>query len=192
MPQSDISPATSLYQQIAGVLEERIKDGEYPRGSMLPSEWELAEQFNVSRVTINKAVGQLRAAGLVRVERGRGVAVASLPRIERRAQARYKRGAREKGVGAYDVEMRKLGLEAATELTVQEVPATKDIARRLGMAEGDVVFVRRRRMLASGEPTQLADTYVPLAIAEAAGIKGEATGAGGMYSRLADAGMTVA
>jgi GntR family transcriptional regulator len=46
-------------------------------------------------------------------------------------------------------------------------------------------------MLASGHPTQLADTHVALDLARRAGIDKPDTGRGGMYSRLADIGLPV-
>lgn len=48
-----------LYQVIFNALLEKIEDGTYPPGSRLPSEKELAEQYNVSRITSKKALEML-------------------------------------------------------------------------------------------------------------------------------------
>ena len=40
------------YMEIADVLRKRIKDGTYPKDSLLPYQTELVEEFGVSRMTI--------------------------------------------------------------------------------------------------------------------------------------------
>lgn len=58
--------ANRLYQTIAAKLRKLIEDGEFPPGSRLPGERELAERFGVSRVTIREAEIALEAQGLDR------------------------------------------------------------------------------------------------------------------------------
>lgn len=52
-----------------------IESGEYPVGARLPGERELAERFNVSRVTIREAEIALEAQGLIAIKTGSGVYV---------------------------------------------------------------------------------------------------------------------
>ena len=47
------------YMEIADVLRKRIKDGTYPKDSLLPYQTELVEEFGVSRMTIKNAVNIL-------------------------------------------------------------------------------------------------------------------------------------
>jgi len=54
-----------LPEQIALALEKAILKGEYPSGSCLPPERELAERHGVSRSTVREAVGALARLGLV-------------------------------------------------------------------------------------------------------------------------------
>ena len=61
-------------QLVAGLLES-IVAGEYPPGSPLPSEDELADMAGVSRLTVREAVKSLQAKGVVRIHRGRGTFV---------------------------------------------------------------------------------------------------------------------
>ena len=70
-----------LYRQIADNILVLIESGEYPVGSRLPSERELAERFSVSRPTIREAVIALEAKGRVKVKTGSGVYVVE-PSIE--------------------------------------------------------------------------------------------------------------
>ncbi|GGA36948.1 PLP-dependent aminotransferase family protein [Paenibacillus physcomitrellae] len=65
----------TLYEQIADHLEQRISYGEFPPGSLLPSERKLAEQFGVNRSTIIMAFGELRAMGIIESRSGSGTRV---------------------------------------------------------------------------------------------------------------------
>jgi GntR family transcriptional regulator, regulator for abcA and norABC len=66
-----------LYKQIANYLESRILNGEFPPGSRLPSERDLANQLKVNRSTINHAFEELRSIGLVNRVVGYGTVVSS-------------------------------------------------------------------------------------------------------------------
>jgi GntR family transcriptional regulator len=61
--------------QLADRLVERIGAGEWPPGSRLPSEHELAAEYGVSRPTVRSAVRRLTASGLLRVRHGAGTFV---------------------------------------------------------------------------------------------------------------------
>jgi len=67
-----------LYQSVAQQIRALIESGEYPPGSRLPGERDLAQRFNVSRVTIREAEIALEAQGWLAIRTGSGVYV--LPR----------------------------------------------------------------------------------------------------------------
>ncbi|MBB3128623.1 DNA-binding transcriptional MocR family regulator [Paenibacillus rhizosphaerae] len=54
-----------LYIQIADHLERRIREGEFPPGSPLPSERKLSEQLGVNRSTVVLAYAELRSHGII-------------------------------------------------------------------------------------------------------------------------------
>lgn len=64
-----------LYHSVADQIKELIQDGVFPPGTRLPGERELAERFNVSRVTIREAEIALQALGYIRIKTGSGVYV---------------------------------------------------------------------------------------------------------------------
>ena len=68
-----------LYHAIADRLAEQIDSGKYPPGSRLPAERELADQFDVSRVTIREAEIALQAQGRIAIKTGSGVYVQESP-----------------------------------------------------------------------------------------------------------------
>nr|HMN31029.1 GntR family transcriptional regulator [Caldilineaceae bacterium] len=64
-----------LYYQLAELLRERIVAGEYKAGEQLPSERELSEQANISRMTARQAVAYLERQGVLVVKPGLGTYV---------------------------------------------------------------------------------------------------------------------
>jgi len=64
-----------LYQEIALQIRAHIENGEFPIGTQLPSERDLAQQFKVSRPSVREALIALEVEGLVDVRPGAGVFV---------------------------------------------------------------------------------------------------------------------
>lgn len=64
-----------LYQQVKEALEVRIRTLVYPKGSKLPSEKELCDEFGVSRITIRQALDMLESMGLTSSVHGKGTFV---------------------------------------------------------------------------------------------------------------------
>ncbi|MGW7130053.1 UTRA domain-containing protein [Streptomyces bobili] len=108
--------------------------------------------------------------------------------ILRDARTRYTTGQREENGahGAFDAELRRSGRSPRTEVTVSRAAAPADVAELLGV-EGDVV-VRARQMFDGDRVIQIATTYIPVDVAEAAGIEQVDTGVGGIISRMKEAG----
>lgn len=71
----DRSSNEPLYQQIADDIERRISYGEFPPGSLLPSERKLADQLEVNRSTVVLAYAELRALGIIESRTGSGTRV---------------------------------------------------------------------------------------------------------------------
>ena len=61
---------TSITRQISEQIRQSILDGRLKADDRLPTEHELAEQFNVSRPTIREALKRLAAQNLIRSQRG--------------------------------------------------------------------------------------------------------------------------
>ena len=65
------------YVQVADGLRRAIQSGELAAGSKLPAGRELAAEWGVALMTLQKAVDQLRSEGLVYSQQGRGVFIAA-------------------------------------------------------------------------------------------------------------------
>ena len=68
-----------LYQSVATKILSMIESGEFPIGSRLPGERDLAERLGVSRVTIREAEIALEAQGWIAIKTGSGVYVRPRP-----------------------------------------------------------------------------------------------------------------
>jgi DNA-binding LacI/PurR family transcriptional regulator len=71
------SPA--VYKQIETSLRKRIRDGHWVAGTMLPSRRDLAKEFGVSSVTVERAITRLIADGILRADDRRGTFVTETP-----------------------------------------------------------------------------------------------------------------
>ncbi|MEV6500723.1 GntR family transcriptional regulator [Streptomyces prunicolor] len=61
------------FERVAGELRSRMNDGSiYPKGSFLPPQRELAEEFGVSRDTVQKVLRELRSEGWIETRQGSG------------------------------------------------------------------------------------------------------------------------
>ncbi len=114
--------------------------------------------------------------------------------ILRDATSRYRKARREEdgAHGAYDAETKRAGAAPRAEVNVSRDSAPADIAAVLGVEPGTEVAVRARKMFQDDQLVQLADTYIPVDVAEAAGIEQVDTGVGGIISRMAEAGFAQA
>lgn len=74
MPFQSIEPRR-LYRQIADQIRGLIRSGEFPPGSRLPPERDLAKQLGVSRPSVREALIALEVEGLVEVRIGSGIYV---------------------------------------------------------------------------------------------------------------------
>ncbi len=81
-----------LYRQIADQLIALIESNEFPPGSRLPAERDLAEQLQVSRASVREALIALEVIGLVDVKVGNGVIVKARPNTQEPVMIQAGRG----------------------------------------------------------------------------------------------------
>ncbi|BBO82234.1 GntR family transcriptional regulator [Desulfosarcina ovata subsp. sediminis] len=70
-PQSPIP----LYHQLADILMEGIRNGDYPPGARIPSETQLAKDYGIGRPTVRQAIDLLVRRHLLTRRRGSGTYV---------------------------------------------------------------------------------------------------------------------
>ena len=139
---------TIRYQQIADELRGRVHSGQYAPGRMLPSESEMSDEFEASRVTVRRALEMLREEGLVDARQGFGWFVPGDP--VRQPLGRL--ATIEEQMEAGGVVSQRRILEFAFER------APRDVAKVLGTQQ--VLRVKRVNM-ADGEPFAIVTVWCP-------------------------------
>ncbi|MET9804661.1 UTRA domain-containing protein [Streptomyces sp. NPDC006368] len=108
--------------------------------------------------------------------------------IIRDARSRYRLRAEGGAHGAFEAETKRAGGTPRSDVEVTRGTAPADLAALLDDS-GEVV-IRQRRMYDGERLVQLADTFIPAFVAEAAPAVAQLdTGEGGIISRMADAGL---
>ncbi|MER5461698.1 GntR family transcriptional regulator [Streptomyces sp. NPDC002668] len=74
----EFDPTRPKWEQIADVIRDRIRSGEYPPRQLV-SEVQLEAEFGVARGTVRKATAALREEGLLVTTQGMGSFVAEKP-----------------------------------------------------------------------------------------------------------------
>jgi len=74
------APPSALHARIRAAIADRIRSGEWPPGTRIPSEHDLMADWGCARATVSKALSSLAADGMVTRNRRAGTIVA-LPRI---------------------------------------------------------------------------------------------------------------
>src|ERR1700747_3027147 len=139
-----------LYAKIEETIATEIAEGEYPPGDQLPTEDELLQRLEVSRITVRRAIQNLVHRGLLEIRRGRGTFVAE-PHIE----------AELTKLSGFVEDMNAAGRRASARVVSQGVvPATARIAERLQLARGTRVMRIERVRLADGVPVSFDETYL--------------------------------
>ncbi|MCA3361274.1 MAG: phosphonate metabolism transcriptional regulator PhnF [Roseomonas sp.] len=142
----------ALWRQIALALEADISAGKRQPGERLPTEAMLTERFAVNRHTVRRALEELEAHGIIRVEQGRGAFVAE-------DVLDYPLGPRTR----FSEIIRRQNREAAGRiLQIAEIPAEAQVAAGLRIRRGKMVLRVARLCLANGRPVALGLHHFPL------------------------------
>ena len=143
--------ASPLYRQLMQRLRSDIAAGVYPTGSRIPSEAELGEAYQVSRVTVRKALAELTQEGLLRRRQGKGTFVCA-PRITQSLR----------DVNSFHEACRLMGRTPGTRLiSAQLVTAGEKAAEELLLPEGARVVEIVRLRMADGQPVMLETNCFP-------------------------------
>jgi DNA-binding GntR family transcriptional regulator len=129
------------YVQLANLFKKQIAAGFYRPGSKLPTEAEIRKRFDVSPMTVRRAVGLLLDGGVVTTTRGRGTFVKS---VEISGSSFSMDALTDLINSGRDtrVKMLKISIASATELT----------AAKLDIEPGDSLIHVKRLILNQEEP----------------------------------------
>ncbi|MFP3880786.1 MAG: GntR family transcriptional regulator [Actinomycetota bacterium] len=145
------------YELIADYLKDLIAKA--APGDRLPSEAELCERFEVSRMTARQAVQVVANDGLIERRRGAGTFVRAHP-VPRDLGSPL----------SFSGSMRARGMTASSEtLEWGEVVPDSDERTALGLQAGDNAYVLKRLRLADGTPMAIERVVMPRELALALG-----------------------
>jgi GntR family transcriptional regulator len=163
------------YAQVIDELRRRIESGEYPPGSLLPSEHQLSDEFHIARPTVVRALRVLRDDGWIETQQGKGSFVRGRPALAGLE-------ARRPGEDALN---RDEADEAGDPIGGATATPPPRITALLGLADDVRVIIRRRLVRLDGEPSELVTWWVPAALADGTDLAGAAPLRGGVRAHLA-------
>lgn len=144
------------YVIVKNKILKDITDGVYKQGDRLPTEREMCELFNVSRITVRQALSELQHDGWVQRRQGRGTFVQApkqkKPKFEQLLSSNY----------SFSEELRKQGVTPGTRvLSLTRIQAQPPLTEKLMVEAGHPIDVLLRLRLADETPYAYETSYVP-------------------------------
>ena len=148
--QPNPNSSTPLYIQIKELLHSQIQSGQFAVGDRLPSERELSETYNVSRMTARQALQMLEQDGLTQRQVGKGSYVAR-PQIDQDLRE----------LTSFTQDMSARGLRPQNRVLLAALqPADSEVADHLQARTGEPAVVLQRVRLADGKPIALETAHL--------------------------------
>lgn len=138
-------------------LKAQFESGTFSPGQKLPSENELANQLNISRMTLRSALQKLEMNAYIEIKRGVGTFFVGLP------QKRFDTGI-ERLVSISDVMRERGHVPGTKEVTVTAGFADDSVAKDLGLKVGDPVTIVNRVRTMDGIPVIYDSSIFPVHI----------------------------
>jgi GntR family histidine utilization transcriptional repressor len=142
--------AAPPYARVKQHLKQGLAAGRWPPGALMPSEAELVAEFGVSRMTVNRALRELQAEGLVARTQGVGTFAAPLHRVSSTLTIRDLHEEIEARGHRHDARV--------IECRSQRSPV--GLAQQLGVTAGSAVFHVTIVHSENGVPIQFEDRWV--------------------------------
>ncbi|PGV53572.1 GntR family transcriptional regulator [Bacillus sp. AFS037270] len=140
-----------LYLQLKKAIQAAILNDTYQQGEKIPPEPELSEQYNVSRITVRKAVEELVKEGYLIKQQGKGTFV-HLPKIDRKIEH----------VMGFTAACEANGFTSHSEVTKKEViQVDADLREALQLEKDEQVIYIQRKRYAGDSPLMLENNYYP-------------------------------
>lgn len=144
------------HAQISQHIRDAIEQNAYSTGEKLPSEKELSVQFDVSRITVRRALQTLEHENLIQRKQGRGSFVcdpkAGQPALE---------------LTDFTEDMARAGRKASSKVLAKElVLAPQKVNFALGLEKETKVLELTRLRLADEQPIAIDKTYLPVFYAQ--------------------------
>lgn len=143
--------AKPLYHQLKEVIVQKIQNGDYPFGHRLPGERQLAEIYNVSRITIRQAISELVTEGFLTRQHGKGTFVADRKIVHNLG--------RLTGV-VEDLALQNYKVDV-TVLSKKIENASSEVRKHICLENETIVFGITRLLRTNNTPLAINYSYVP-------------------------------
>jgi DNA-binding GntR family transcriptional regulator len=163
------------YAQVIDELRRRIESGEYAPGSLLPSEHQLSDEFQIARPTVVRALRVLRQDGWIDTQQGKGSFVRGRPALAGLESQRPGEDALNRD------EARETGEPVTAALAIP--PAR--VAALLGTGPEEELLARQRVVAYDGEASEIITWWIPPRLADGTGLGSPEPLHGGVRGHLA-------
>ncbi|MEP2010624.1 MAG: GntR family transcriptional regulator [Balneola sp.] len=148
----ELRDGTSLHKQISNWLRGQIQDGLLKENEKLPSENELSDTFDVSRVTVRRALQTLESEQLIYRCQGLGSFVS-----DHRTQQSFAQ------LKDFSEELAGSGLKASSKvISLEQEKVSEEISSYLNVKENGMVVKLERVRLGNGQPIAYDITWLPV------------------------------
>lgn len=139
-----------LFIQLKNTILRKLAQGEYKEGDQLPSERELSERYDISRVTVRQALNELAQDGIIVKKQGKGNFVA-IRRIDHRLDSLL--GFVE------ELAIKDMKCEVSV-LKKEYIVAPAEVCEAMQSPENTVMLLIMRHIYLDGQPLGIDYTYL--------------------------------
>ncbi|OKP70051.1 GntR family transcriptional regulator [Paenibacillus helianthi] len=140
-----------LYIQLKKAVQSAIANGTFNPGDKIPTEIELSATYNVSRITVRKAIEELVSEGYLTKRQGKGTFVNAL-----------KIGRKIEHIISFTAACSANGVSSHSIITERKkIRADQETAERLQIQQGEPVLYIQRKRYAGERPLMLENNYYP-------------------------------
>ncbi|MBY0146423.1 GntR family transcriptional regulator [Neobacillus niacini] len=140
-----------MYLQLREIIRTKIEDGEFPPGTAIPTENELAKTYGINRLTVRNGITALVNEGLLKRIQGKGVYVLG----EKREQDL-------ETLEGFSEMVRKKNADPSSHILTKSLrTAGHKYGRIFNINPADQIFYIKRVNYIDKEPYSLEEIYIP-------------------------------
>ncbi len=140
-----------LHLTISEKLRYRITQGDYPSGAQIPSEYQLMAEFEVSRITVRRAIANLVQQGLVMAQQGRGVFVTPQQKVTYSLSS---------PMVFFEADMARQGVVSTIQnLVFESILPPVQVQNLLELPKRSQVYFQKKLLLLNGAPVAVDLSY---------------------------------
>ncbi|MEM9806551.1 MAG: GntR family transcriptional regulator, partial [Cyanobacteria bacterium P01_D01_bin.56] len=141
-----------LHISISEKLRQQIEVGDYQPGEKLPSEHQLMETFNVSRITVRRAISNLVSQGLAKSQQGKGVFVTPQKKVDYSLAS---------PLIFLEQDLARKGIQFTFEsLAFRKVRTPKDVQAILQLPSKSTVYFQKKLLSMDGAVGAIDESYI--------------------------------